>query len=121
MFSVNTSIQGEPHIDQIGLRLTHSIKQTGLLGVMQDRAYVSAYRARAIKLDQERSRARSYVSSSRAHKSDVDSKKTSIKHLRRSQSSCFLRRALIALGEMIKPVTDQSARKQDLYATPASL
>ncbi len=103
-FTINTNPQGDSRIDEISRLQTRSMTQTGLLGVMQDRTYISAYRSRALQLEQPRSRRRAYVSYNQAYKND-DRKQSSLRHLRVSQSSCFLLRCLRALCERFEQIS----------------
>lgn len=99
-FSVNTNQFGDSRIDEISRHQTRSMTQTGLLGVMQDRVYISSYRSRALKLDPPRNRGRAYVSYNQAYK-NADQKIASLRHLRVSQSSCFLLRCVRTFCERI--------------------
>ena len=112
-FRINTNPQGDSRIDEISRRQTRSMTQTGLLGVMQDRAYISAYRNQALKLEIPRSRTRSYVSYNQAYKDD-SRKQASLKHLRVSQSSCFIVRCLRTLAAQITRLEQIGSRKQEV-------
>lgn len=119
-FFINTNSQGDSRIDEISRLRTRSVRKTGLLGVMQDKAHISAYRSRALKIDTPRSRAQSYVSYNQAYNGDFDRKQASLRHLRVSQSSCFLLRLFRALREHISSAADASARQQRFPATAIS-
>jgi len=99
-FTINTNPQGDSRIDEFSRVRTRSMTQTGLLGVMQDRTHISAYRNRALKLDQPRSRSRAYVFYNQAY-NNCDRKQASLKRLRASQSSCFLLRCVRAILERL--------------------
>lgn len=109
-FTINTNPQGDSRIDEFSRVRTRSMTQTGLLGVMQDRTHISAYRNRALKLDQPRSRSRAYVSYNQAY-NNCDRKQASLKRLRASQSSCFLLRCVRAILERLEQC---SLRQQKL-------
>lgn len=115
-FSIATNPQGDSRIDELSRRQTRSIKQTGLLGVMQDRTYISAYRSRALKMEPPRSRARAYVSYSQAYRND-DRKNAAIRHLRLSQSSCFLVRCFRTLQTHVAWAAQTFAKQRESAAS----
>lgn len=119
-FFINTNPQGDSRADEISRLRTRSFGKTGLLGVMQDKAHISAYRSRALNMDTPRRRSQSYVSYNQSYKGDFERKQASLKHLRVSQSSCFLLRLFRALGEYISSAANASARQQGFSATVIS-
>jgi hypothetical protein len=99
-FTVTTNPLGHSRIDEITRRRTRSTKTTGLLGAMHDRAYISAYRAKVLDLEADVSRIHSFVSRNQAQ-ADSTRKQRALKHLRISQSSCFLARLIRAVREKL--------------------
>lgn len=116
-FSINANSPGNSRIDEIVRCRAHAVRKCGLLGAMQDRAYISAYRSLALNLSPARSRVQSYLSHNQAYKVEPERKQASLRHLRISQSSCFLMRLLRAMQEQF--ATNQ-ARQNKLSATAAT-
>lgn len=117
--SININPQGGLQIEQVAHRSSHSVRSPGLLGAMQDRLHINAYRARSLQLDPPRSRARAYLSYNQAYNGKND-KKESIGHLRVSQSSCFLLRLFRALRAQITSAAQPSTRQRQLSVSPAA-
>lgn len=115
-FSVNTMPEQEY---STALTRGHPFRQIGLLGVLQDRHYLSAYRARLLGVPVREKRAVAYLQFDKAQSSYLrQARKRAIKSLRTAQSNSVPVRLCQRIWNSLKTMCTRHERYALLKVSP---
>lgn len=95
--------------------------KSGLLKAMQDRQYLTAYRRQSLTISLDsRSRSASFVQFGKASQPCKFKQRAELRHLRRAQSSCLVKRAFWMLQELATKLLSKDVSQKKLLCSPVS-